>query len=237
MKNLVILLLYFLIGPLFAESITINWGNADPSTMFDSQGNTLLSGHPTPPGTGSFLIELGTFSGEFTPDPTNYNEWHTYWRTFDRANFNEDTGAFASDVQILEDGSSDSDFRSDADSFFGQDMWIWMYNQKEPEVLVSEWFLGRVNDWVFPDDVFGPCCGDGLPNQISLTSDWADKDPLDVTLVWGAHSSYTYEGGGFRQADGSDFLVQTYTLIPEPGALFLVIIAFGVSIIAYSKKK
>ncbi|WFB35027.1 PEP-CTERM sorting domain-containing protein [Kiritimatiellota bacterium B12222] len=226
MKHLAIIILIFTSAQLWADEVTVNWGNANPSVMVDSGGIALTSAYPTPAFSGDYTVALGTFDS-FSPTETNYNDWQSHWRTFDQAPFNDAVGAFASEAFLESDGSSSSVNADNSASFFNSDAYIWIYNRQDAVANDSEWFLGRVSEWTFPTDLGGECCGNLTPTQWSLTSDFANASPSEIDVVWGAHSSGLYAGGGAYTVAPENFLVQTYLLIPEPSTWIMMALSFS----------
>lgn len=147
---------------LVGHATTIDWGSVIGSQFVDSTGQAL---------TGSnYVFELGSFSAGF--DPTKpVAEWATYWKTFDRAVYNEDETwrNFGSSADLNGDGSSSSAYASTY-NFSDQDAFLWIRNTDgtgdafDPN---GQFLLTRAASWAFPT-AGSDCCG-GLPLQWSVS--------------------------------------------------------------------
>lgn len=193
------LLMMLAVSGLHAQ--TLDWGNDVFGDVVDSSGNPLGNG---------YLFELGAFDAGFIPDETNIHEWVGHWNVFDRAAFNPSIGYFASSVQMLPDGTSDSPYFSEGSgSFEGLNAYLFVRNSDLAGPL-SEWMLARAANWVFP--VADDCC----PGDLSI--EWSLADLGDETPVFGSQQGNT--GAGEVSVPGHHDL-QTHTFVPEPAAALL----------------
>jgi len=223
MKKTACILGTFLVWSLaHADTAVINWGNAFPSTLLDSSGATNLD-------SASYHIQLGTFetpTGDaFDPEVSNVEDWQNNWKVFDEAELNEDFGYFSSGLSsgsvMNSDGTSQSPDATAGFDFSQKDAFIWIFNQQTVEES-TEWFLGRVAAWTFPNGAdFAACCGEDFDQQWSLSSDFPSAPDASVDVVFGGYNSYEYEGGGVYESTGDAYLVQTYSPVPEAGTLWL----------------
>lgn len=191
-----------------SQGQTIDWGSPDGIDIVDSSGNVLDN---------TFIFELGAFTNSFVPEQNNYNDWFGFWKVFDRADYNQLDGTFASSVLMQSDGTSNSAFLTPgAGSFEGLDAYIWIRNSDDP-IPGSEWFLVRAESWVFPE--YDPDCCGGFPLKWSIS----DLTSTDVP-EWGSQSGIV--GPGVR-TDTDVYEIQTHTFVPEPSSLMLVFLGSG----------
>ena len=201
-----------------SQGQTLEWGSPNDINIMDSLGNTLENTLDN-----TYIFELGAFINNFTPTASNYNDWLGNWQVFDRADYNSLDAYFTGSADMLDDGTSNSDFLTPgAISFEGRNAYLWVRNSNDP-VPGTEWFLARADSWVFPNAIPG-CCDEGPPIQWSLSD--LNIDPLNpVTPVWGNHLGQL--GGGVYSVTDSDFDLQTHTFIPEPSSLVLALLGSG----------
>lgn len=203
----------FLSGTAALTAQTLDWGNDVFGDVVDSTGAALDN---------SFIFELGAFDEGFEPSEYNVVDWIEHWNVFDRAGFNESAGYFASSVQMLPDGSSNSEHLTEGSgSFEGLHAYIFVRNGDLP-VPLTEWLLVRATAWVFPDA--DECC----PDRLSI--EWSLSD-VDVTAVFGSVDGDP--GPGVVSVPGVHDL-QTHTFVPEPGTALLA--ALGL-LVAISRRK
>ena len=182
---------------------TLDWGNDVFGDVVDSNGVALGN---------DFIFELGAFDADFTPDSDNVADWIAHWNVFDRAQFNPALGYFASSVDMLPGGGSDSPYLSpDAGSFEGLNAYLFVRNGDLP-VPLTEWLLVRASDWVFP--VADDCC----PGFVS--EEWTLSDVEGETPLYGSVDGIA--GPGVVAVPGVHDL-QTYTFVPEPATALLVV--------------
>jgi hypothetical protein len=185
----------------------LEWGSEVFSQIVDSKGAVLDN---------SYVFELGVFAAPFTPDATNTSNWLANWLVFDRADYSQDNGYFASNAEMASDGTSDSAFLTPgAPSFEGLEAYIWVRNSATPSET-TEWFLAKSPAWVFPT-ADPDCCDNALPVQWSL----ADLTQSD-TPVWGSQSGK--DGNGEFTQDGT-YELQTFTFVPEPSSALLAFLS------------
>jgi len=208
---------------------TINWGDAFGSTLIDSTGasDALLD-------SSIYQIQLGAFEGpggeSFTPDGDNLLEWDSNWKVFDEAQFNDTFGYFtggheSGSIMSGDDGTSQSPDATAGFDFSNQEAYIWIFNGKTLSES-TEWFLGRVSTWIFPDAAnFVECCGPDYDQEWSLSSDDAIGS---VEIVFGGYKDYAHEGAGSHDEAEIPFLIQTYTIVPELSTLVQSIAMVGV---------
>lgn len=211
MKNLILLIVVsiLLTAAHRLPAQTLDWGSAVFSELVDSEGQTLDN---------TFVFELGAFVGGFVPDETNVDDWLSYWRVFDQAAYNPSLGYFTSQVNMLDDGTSDSSYLTSGSlSFEGLGAYLWVRNGDDP-VEGTEWLLTRADNWTFPTAIPG-CCDNGTPLQWSVS----DLDSGDIPK-WGNQGGV--EGPGVYSVTGP-YTLQTYTFVPEPSSLALVAFAAG----------
>ncbi len=186
----------------------LEWSSEVFSQIVDSKGAALDS---------SYIFEIGVFASSFTPDATNADTWINNWLVFDRADYSQGNGYFASNVEMADDGTSDSAFLTPgAPSFEGLEAYIWVRNA-DTLSPTTEWFLVKSPQWVFPN-ANTDCCDNTLPVQWSL----ADLTPTD-TPVWG--SQMGKDGNGEFTQDGV-YELQTFTAVPEPSASLIFLLSF-----------
>lgn len=216
-----LLLLVLLFFTTEARSQTFNWGSAVYSDLVDSKGNVLDD---------TYIFELGSFAGGFTPGMDNVMEWKDNWQAFDRADYNgietptDDGiyGYFTSTASMTDSGLSDSAHMTpSAISFEGMDAYVWIRNSPDPS-LTTEWMLARNSAWVFPTADPG-CCDNGTPIEWS-SSDLTASD----TPVWGTQGGIV--GNGITTSSGGPYTMQTATfdnsmLVPEPSVFLLNVLA------------
>jgi hypothetical protein len=203
LRSLLLAVLAFLAGASGLHAQTLDWGNDVFGDVVDSNGAAL---DPT------FIFELGAFDAGFTPDSTNVANWVGHWNVFDRAQFNAALGYFASSVNMLPNGSSDSLYVSpDLGSFEGLNAYLFVRNNDltGPE---TEWLLVRATDWIFP--VADDCCPGALSAEWSLS----DVDDETETPLYGSVDGIT--GPGVVDVPGVHDL-QTHTFVPEPATALL----------------
>jgi hypothetical protein len=203
-----------------ADAQTFNWGSDVFSDLVDSNGVKLGE---------TFVFELGSFDGGFTPDTSNTDQWFSYWRVFDRANYNygqylpdppdpllppEPYDFFTGVAYVNKDGTSSSPYATSAFDFGGLDAYIWVRNSNDA-LPGSEWFLASAGNWNFPA-AFPGCCDNSEVIQ------WSINDLASTPPVWGRQGDE--KGGGVFTDDNSHYL-QTYTFIPEPSSALLVAFA------------
>lgn len=213
LRAILFVMLPFLFGTAALNAQTLDWGNDVFGDVVDSTGAALDN---------SFIFELGAFDAGFEPGEDNIADWIEHWNVFDRASFNESAGYFASSVQMLPDGTSNSAYLTEGSgSFEGLNAYIFVRNGDLP-VPLTEWLLVRATAWVFPDA--DECC----PDRLSI--EWSLRD-VDVTAVFGSVDGDP--GPGAVSVPGVHDL-QTHTFVPEPGTALLA--ALGL-LVAISRRK
>lgn len=189
------------------RSQTLEWGSAVFSQIVDSKGAMLDN---------TYVFEVGAFADTFTPTDANTDDWFANWFAFDRADYSEANGYFASTAEMKDDGTSESPFMTAAaPSFEGLEGYIWVRNSDTPSPT-TEWFLVTAPAWVFPNATPG-CCDNALPIQWIL-SDLTSTD----TPEWGSQTGK--DGSGAFTADGTQEL-QTFTFVPEPSSALLALLS------------
>jgi hypothetical protein len=200
------------IGSMSQAAPNIFWHNSGGDILLQSDGMGLDS---------SFQLELGYFSGSFTPTAGNTTEWSTYWKPWDlvstQGGFNPGAGFYASSKGFT--GSSTATVISEYGQSFsiptGSQAYLWVYNSKD-HLEGTEWALvtNTTSDgtsapaWLFPNPAL-----DASPAD----PDW---QLLDVgTVVLGGVEN-VQGPGSFSSSPGS-FALQT-SAIPEPGAALLI---------------
>jgi len=186
---------------------TLEWGSEVFSQIVDSKGAELDN---------SYVFEVGLFAAPFVPTSVNTDDWFANWLAFDRADYSQTNGHFASKVEMADDGTSESLFMTPgAPSFEGLEAYIWVRNSTTPSPT-TEWFLVKSPAWVFPTAT-ADCCDNTLPVQWSI----ADLTPSD-TPVWG--SNMGRDGDGKQTQDGT-YELQTFTFVPEPSSSLLALLS------------
>lgn len=206
-----ILLTYAVFGALCmprSDAQTLEWGMGVGAPLIDSDGDAIDD---------SFVFELGAFALNFDPDESNVGEWLTHWRVFDRLIYNDTFKFSTSSTTILNNVTSESQFASDQLTFSSLDAYIWVRKGDEP-VPGSEWFLGRVQNWTFPE-FGGDCC----------ETDWIQWTTSELTTSdipnWGRHNNVSGLKGEFTFTPNEGFDgVQTHTFIPEPSSSLLLML-------------
>ncbi len=226
-------LIFLLLGSLawaHADVIVISL-NAAPFNEQDQTGDRLKDSYGNDLD-DSFVASLGYFDNNFSPNSENIGDWRNNWVSFTQSLIVDTNPPFAEprfnlEAEFLSDGTSSDN----ADAVFsGQSAWLWVYNEQDAFAPGAEWFLGRVESWMFPEPPEPGCtdCPGEFPTQ------WAVSNFSTETPIWGRQSSY--EGGGFNFTS-EDFTLQTYVVIPEPGSLFLMLAAFSAaSLLLYRRK-
>lgn len=180
---------------------TMDWGNDVFGDVVDSTGAALDH---------TFVFELGAFDAGFTPDETNRGSWIGHWNVFDRAQFNAALGYFASSVDMLPNGSSDSAYvTQDFGSFEGLNAYLFVRND-DAMVSTTEWLLVRAEGWIYPEA--DECC----PGELSI--EWSLSDVVAETPLYGSQDGIA--GPGVVSVPGVHDL-QTHTFVPEPGTALL----------------
>jgi hypothetical protein len=218
------LLLIACLGGLAASKASaqqLNWGSLAFSDLVDSKGDVLAN---------TFVFEIGAFNPGFTPTLGNLFDWRSNWQVFDRASYNgieepfDDgiSGYFTGTARMLDDGRSSSPFMTpSAPSFEGLSGYLWVRKGDDP-IAGSEWMLTRADSWVFPAAIPG-CCDNDTPFDWSTS----DLDESDVPL-WGRQGKIS--GPGEFSNTGIHTL-QTYTFVPEPSSVLMIILASGLFMI------
>lgn len=201
LRSIFLAVLAFLAGTSGLHAQTLDWGNDVFGDVVDSNGVALDH---------TFTFELGAFDAGFTPDSTNIADWVGHWNVFDRAQFNASLGYFASSVDMLPNGSSDSAHVSpEIGSFEGLNAYLFVRNN-DLTGPGTEWLLVRATDWIFP--VADDCC----PG--ALSAEWTLSDVDDETPLYGSVDDLT--GPGVVGVPGVHDL-QTHTFVPEPATALL----------------
>ena len=212
-------------GLLFGQSQVINWGSElFGGSFIDSNSDdiTLGDGSFTD---GGFSFELGTFQAGFNPSAANTDEWIANWRVFDAvvdedgdANdaffpVNATSSAFVAADDVTFNGfslSEDSTVSSTADFGEGAQGYVFLRNSDET-TAGSEWLLYSNSDWEFPFVA--------EESHTPVSVEWLIEGSNEA-LFGGVNG--TTIGAGERVATGTDFLGQTFTFVPEPSSLFLL---------------
>lgn len=195
---------------------TLNWGSLSGSDFANSNGAALDN---------TYLFELGAFTSGFSPEEGNVNTWLENWNVFDQAAFSPTNGVFASSVisglVMTDAGLSNSTFLTHPtiSTFEGLHAYLWIRKGLTP-VEGSEWLLARADSWVFPTAVPGCCDNQGVVEW--SVSDLSPPGGPVAIPVWG--SQLGTEGSGVSGNPGPHDL-QTYTFVPEPTSLAMVVIS------------
>lgn len=233
MKKIQLIVLTATMGCLSAWSdpfVGITLSSTTLESLVDSQGNYLINASNE----SDFVFQIGTFQTGFNPDNTNTESWIANWIVFGQANFNYiPPPVIGFEGGMTESGYSISPEAEQNFDFSGLPAYLWVYNDTNINNQDAEWFLGRADNWVFPDitaDPNCPNCGTEDPIQWAL-SDFSSTD----TPVWGGQS--LVEGFGEKSTGDLDsFTLQTFN-IPEPGSLVLVVIAIGSTLFLGLRRK
>ena len=214
-------------GILLGQSQAIIWGSELSGGRFiDSRGDdiTLGDGSFTD---GGFAFELGTFAAGFEPTAANTSDWVANWRVFDAvvaadedpmdAFFALDatTSAFSAVDDVTFDGfslSGDSSVSSGADFTEGEQGYVFVRNSNDT-TAGSEWLLYTNEEWTFPfvaEESHAPL----LVEWLIEGSDEAVFGAVNDTIV----------GAGERSSIETNFLAQTFTFVPEPSSLSLLLL-------------
>lgn len=201
LRSLFLAALAFMTGASGLHAQTLDWGNDVFGDVVDSTGAALDN---------TFVFELGAFDAGFTPDETNVTSWVAHWNVFDRAQFNAALGYFASSVEMLPDGSSNSAYLTEGSgSFAGLEAYLFVRNG-DLAVPLTEWMLVRAEGWIYPEA--DDCC----PGDLSI--EWSLSDVAGETPLYGSQDGIT--GPGVVGVPGIHDL-QTHTFLPEPGTALL----------------
>ena len=204
----------------------ITLGSYELDQLVDSSGAPLIETASTgaPDATSDFKFELGVFNEGFTPLIDNLSDWKDNWQTFDVAKMAANPEPLIG-VQggMTDEGKtvSDDPLAETNYDFSGQNAYLWIYNSTDV-TQGSEWFVGRVDSWVFPeiDLLGGDCasCPGPLPVQWS-TSQFSTVTGSEDVPLFGSQSGV--EGAGSYTQVDEDFTLQTFAIVPEPATIFL----------------
>lgn len=227
------------IGSALGQELTIDWGsNIFPlGSVIDSNGNPITLGDGTFTD-GGYSIELGAFDSGFVPTGANTSSWVGNWRVFDAiVDGDEDAADFLAsgdptrfagrDILTSDNNSLSGDAAVDPGFEFAQGMQAYVFIRNSNATAPgSEWLLytrdsGGTDNWEYP---FVSAESHNPADDL----DWRVQDADNV--VWGGINQGTTEGGGVHSFKGKDYLVQTFTFVPEPttallaclGSLFLL---------------
>ena len=224
LKNFLTVSLLFLIGTarvsadLFQD---INMQSSENDVLRDNTDSDL---------TASFNFQLGVFQNNFTPSTENIGDWLDNWVVFHVAEFDiaQETGqpdkpvfAFDEAGMTLDGHSVFAHSSNNNYDFSNQNAWLWVYNDSQvTPTETTEWFMGRADNWVFPDA--GDFDPDGPVSPFEINWSLLDFNASNVP-IWGSQSGE--EGGGYREVFSPSATLQTYKVIPEPGTWVLMAIA------------
>jgi hypothetical protein len=199
-----------------AQASTLTWNTDGDSLLFNVNGGLLDS---------SFTFELGTFGTTFVPTASNYNDWLTNWKRFDRASvsaggsFNPGNGTVSSIASVLDgadpadhtDNISSSAYADPTATFAeGERAYIFVYNNLSP-TPGTEWALYTNPTWLLPRS----------SSHSSVTLDW-NINTQGQAVLGGSQNSYT---SGIRYSNPVVYDVQTSTFpaaVPEPSGALLI---------------
>ena len=220
---------HLLLSLLLIPAVSAHVGNISLNSdiaeiLKDHSGNDLSS---------VFTASLGFFDNNFAPTSENIGDWEINWVAFTQASIDTTNPPFPEprfklEANLLNDGTSSDNSEA---NFGGESAWLWVYNTQNAFAPGAEWFLGRVQTWMFPEPIQSECST--CPGDFEIQ--WAISQFSDQTPVWGRQSAH--EGGGFSDFPSDTFTLQTYIVIPEPGSLFLMLAAFSAaSLLLYRRK-
>lgn len=213
-------------------AMAIEWGTPlmnDP--LYDSKGNQM---------TDAFTWQLGVFAyqDEFdvwheVADPTTLNPWDfkSNWIVFDQATFDTSSmfaPAVLGSATILDDGTSSSSYGEAGFNFSGMNAYVWAFNTQNYEYGL-EWLIYRSTSWEFPEDPSTPPV---------LEDEWINVDDLvqsDIPLWGNQNGVVDQDAGDFSYASNPQLyhpldndLLQSYTIVPEPGTYAAGILLLGI---------
>ena len=211
-----------------AQSETINWGSAlfPGGNLIDSNGDAITLGDGSFTD-GGFTFELGTFdtaSGFTGPTAGNTSDWVTNWRAFDAIvsgdgdanDFVRSNGTFAAQDTLTSDRHSLSvDAAVDPAYEFAVDAQAYVFvRNSDATEAGSEWLLYTNPAWEFPF----VAAESHSPNNLT----WEVEDATQA--VWGGINGGTTTGGGVNNFGDPNFLIQTFTFVPEPSSAGLLLL-------------
>ncbi|MDQ8192475.1 PEP-CTERM sorting domain-containing protein [Roseibacillus persicicus] len=220
------------VGSSIGQELTIDWGSElfPPGSVIDSNGNPISLGDGSF-NDGGYTIELGAFDGTFVPTSDNTSSWIANWRVFDAIVANDDdpddfmdpgdpTRFAGRDILNSDNNSLSVDTAVDPNYEFaqGEQAYVFIRNSNATEPG-SEWLLytrsaGDSDDWEYP---FVSPESHNPADDLS----WMVQDADSV--VWGGINQGTTEGAGFHASNRKDYLVQTFTFVPEPTTALLTL--------------
>ena len=130
-----LLLVVVWLAGVMARAQQITW-ESDP-------GSVVLTGAGMPM-SGTFVFELGVFTGSFVPSQTNTSEWSANWVLARRVTCNAPDGYFTDDCIA---SNHSSPFVTD------KEVYVWGF---QGGASASEWILFRNNAWTWPAPPQGP---------------------------------------------------------------------------------
>lgn len=210
---------------LCSQTQNIDWGsNFFPGgNLIDSDGNALVLGDGSYTD-GGYTFEIGVFDGAFVPDATNTDDWVANWKVFDAiipsdsdpSDSVSSTFFAGRDVITFERHSESADPIVDNNYEFleGEQAYVFVRNSNDTD-SDSEWLLYTNSTWTFP--FVAPESHDPSGNELWVVED-ADE------AVWGGINAGATTGDGEHAHKGTDYLIQTFTFVPEPSTFGLLLV-------------
>lgn len=205
----------------------ITLGSFELDQLVDSGGAPLIEAAPSgaPDAVSDFVFELGVFNEGFTPLIENLGEWQDNWQTFDVAQMAAGPALIGVQGGMTASGDTVSE-HPNADTgvdYSGREAYLWIYNSTAIEEG-TEWFVGRADDWVFPeiDLLSDDCDGCPGPTPIQWSTSQLNSDTVSGSADVPLHGSQSgVEGAGSISQSDDDFTLQTSVVVPEPATLLL----------------
>ena len=212
-------------GSLVAQNQSIDWGTRffPGGNLIDSGGNALVLGDGSYLD-GGYTFELGVFDEGFVPNGKNTSEWVASWNVFDAIVTNdEDTNDSVSsntytgsDTITFDRHSESLDAAVDPTFEFSQTNQAYVFVRNSDQTVAgSEWLLYTNEEWLFPFVA--------EENHNRLLVEWLVEDGTQA--VFGGINGGALTGDGVQvNANDNDYLVQTFTFVPEPSTFGLLLL-------------
>lgn len=210
-------ILAVLLAPLCgtANALLVTWGGPVDSYIYLSDGVT--------PVDSSFTFQLGTFDSGFDFSITPFENWHSYWRVFDEAIYNDSTNYFSSSANLSSSGFSDGLNADTTYDFRSKNMFLWIYDINDPsQGTTFEWALMNGN-WLLPtplDPHQDPVMAFFIENVTNVEVGAVDPEFDGLNQIIGSVGTFTPPTGIYD--------LQTFTgAVPEVSSSLLFV--FGIS--------
>lgn len=230
--------------------MVVEWGTPGlDDELYDSHGDAMTSAITWQLGVFGYMDEFDVWH---VVNPTTLNPWEykDYWVVFDQANFELSNPLVAPMVQgyatIDDDGYSSYRLSldpGDTFNFSGLDAYVWAFNTQNYEYGL-EWLiyrgsgLGDEPAWTFPEDPTSPPEPEAqwIADDLNLTDSdepvWGNQNGIYGGTSKGAVASNPQLYPGYEYQ-----LLQTYTIVPEPGTYAVGVILMGLGALQWWRKK